>query len=78
MKCPHCQAENRESAEFCADCGQPLRSETTCSQCGNVNPPDKRFCDKCGHSLAEKAHEHPKAFTPACLLRRRPLASFSN
>jgi len=59
MKCPHCQAENREGAEFCGDCGGPLRSQAVCPQCGNANPQGKRFCDKCGHSLVEAGPPPP-------------------
>ena len=55
MKCPHCQAENREGAEFCGECGKPLISEIICSNCGNSNPQGKKFCDKCGQSLTEQA-----------------------
>ncbi|MFC1947349.1 zinc ribbon domain-containing protein [Chloroflexota bacterium] len=55
MKCSYCQPENRESAEFCGDCGQSLKSENICSNCGNLNLQDKKFCDKCGQSLIEEA-----------------------
>jgi tetratricopeptide (TPR) repeat protein/archaellum biogenesis ATPase FlaH len=65
MKCPHCQAENREGAEFCGDCGQSLRSEVSCPQCGNVNPRSKRFCDKCGHTLVEKEPPELTKLSPA-------------
>lgn len=61
MKCPNCGYENREGAEFCGRCGQPLRLELVCPQCGHTNPPDNSFCDKCGHSLAQPA---PKLPTP--------------
>ena len=53
MKCPKCQAENREGVKFCGDCGQSLRLEIVCPQCGSTNPQGKRFCDKCGRRLAE-------------------------
>ena len=45
MKCPHCQSENREIAEFCGDCGQALHTPVPCPKCGNVNPMGKKFCD---------------------------------
>ncbi|MFC1946352.1 protein kinase [Chloroflexota bacterium] len=55
MKCPHCQAENREGAEFCGKCGKPLLSELICANCSHPNPTDNLFCDKCGQSLTDPA-----------------------
>jgi eukaryotic-like serine/threonine-protein kinase len=55
MKCPKCQAENRDGAQFCADCGQLLRSDVTCPRCGSASPRGKRFCDNCGQSLLDPA-----------------------
>jgi tetratricopeptide (TPR) repeat protein/ribosomal protein L40E len=54
MKCPHCQAENRNGATFCRECGQPLQMEIACLKCGHVNPKGSKFCDKCGQPLIEK------------------------
>lgn len=53
MKCPHCQADNREGAEFCRKCGKSLKSNVVCPQCGHVNLPDSAFCEKCARSLGE-------------------------
>jgi serine/threonine protein kinase/tetratricopeptide (TPR) repeat protein len=53
MKCPKCQAELPDNAKFCGVCGQPLKAERVCAQCGHVNPRDFQFCLQCGHSLAE-------------------------
>ena len=53
MKCPKCQSENREGAEFCRECGHKL--ELACPQCGNMNPPGSKFCDGCGHDLTSAA-----------------------
>jgi len=55
MKCPHCGFENRESAEFCGECGKSLVQDIICPHCGTPNPQGRKFCDKCGHSL----FEHP-------------------
>ncbi|HEY32831.1 MAG TPA: zinc ribbon domain-containing protein [Dehalococcoidia bacterium] len=55
MKCPKCQTENREGAEFCKECGEPLQAELICSQCGHVNTQDSKFCDKCGNPLTKPA-----------------------
>lgn len=51
MKCPRCQAENREGAEFCGKCGKPTQAEKTCPQCGHSNSLKNNFCDKCGQPL---------------------------
>ena len=53
MRCPKCQAENREGRRFCADCGAPLA--LACPDCGFSNEPDERFCGGCGASLAASA-----------------------
>jgi serine/threonine-protein kinase len=52
--CPHCNAANRDTAQFCAQCSQPLRQ--ICASCGADNPPRSRFCNKCGAQLAQWLH----------------------
>ena len=52
--CPHCSAANRHTAQFCAQCSQPLRQ--ICASCGADNPPRSRFCNKCGAQLAQWLH----------------------
>jgi class 3 adenylate cyclase/tetratricopeptide (TPR) repeat protein len=49
MKCPKCQAENREERKFCGECGRNL--VLSCSQCGFQNLPGEKFCGECGQSL---------------------------
>lgn len=34
-----------------------------CSQCTHLNPPDARFCNQCGKSIAQTGHE-PEHYTP--------------
>ncbi len=34
-----------------------------CSQCTHLNPPDARFCNQCGKSIAQSGHE-PEHYTP--------------
>ncbi len=34
-----------------------------CSQCTHLNPPDARFCNQCGKSIAQAGHE-PEHYTP--------------
>ena len=51
MKCPECQFDNREGANFCNECGHKL--ELVCPKCSNVNRPKSKFCDECGHDLSQ-------------------------
>jgi class 3 adenylate cyclase/tetratricopeptide (TPR) repeat protein len=68
MKCPKCQAENREGVKFCEDCGSKL--ELVCPSCGATIPFDKKFCGECGHDLTESKvaphidYSQPKSYTP--------------
>jgi len=74
MKCPKCQAENREGAAFCKTCGGKL--ELPCPECGNLNTPDSRFCDKCGHELGKPVetppidYTQPQSYTPKFLAEK--------
>src|SRR5215210_1464347 len=52
MRCPRCQADNREGIKFCEDCGAPLA--LTCPHCGAEVLPEKRFCGSCGGPLASQ------------------------
>lgn len=67
MKCPHCQTENPDGAQFCGVCGQSLASERTCPQCGHVNPKQFKLCNKCAYALVESvpqpASSVPTSFT---------------
>jgi class 3 adenylate cyclase/pimeloyl-ACP methyl ester carboxylesterase len=69
VKCSSCQAEAPSDAEFCPECGTPLR--VLCPQCQTPNSVGNRFCKKCGHALgAPQAAEDrerfasPQAYTP--------------
>src|SRR6059058_1557012 len=46
MKCPRCQAENRERARFCRECGATFGA--VCSSCGAKVEAGSKFCDGCG------------------------------
>jgi hypothetical protein len=71
MKCPKCQFENRESAQFCSECGGKL--EMVCLTCGKTNPSGSKFCDGCGQDLREQVYvppidySKPKSYTPQFL-----------
>ncbi|UCC17303.1 MAG: protein kinase, partial [Dehalococcoidales bacterium] len=57
MKCPHCQAENSDTAKYCGVCGKSFISKIRCTQCGHENPEGFNFCEECGHAFAEKPPE---------------------
>src|SRR5512132_3815064 len=50
MNCPLCQAENREGARFCRECGALFAA--VCSSCGAKIEAGSKFCDNCGTPLA--------------------------
>jgi class 3 adenylate cyclase/tetratricopeptide (TPR) repeat protein len=58
MKCPECQAENREGRKFCQQCGAKL--VVVCAECGYENLPGERFCGECGRNLTLPSEPAPK------------------
>jgi len=71
MKCPKCQAENRENRKFCHQCAAKL--VLICPQCGSENLPGERFCGECACDLvAARApvpvdYSKPQTYTPKFL-----------
>jgi hypothetical protein len=64
MRCPKCQLDNLENANFCSGCGMQL--QLACPKCGNVNPLTDKFCGGCGSPLAKTIEpERAKAATEA-------------
>jgi class 3 adenylate cyclase/tetratricopeptide (TPR) repeat protein len=59
VKCPRCEAGNREGIRFCEECG--ARLVLTCGSCGEELIPGKRFCGNCGAPAGAAAQpaEHP-------------------
>jgi tetratricopeptide (TPR) repeat protein len=51
LTCGSCGLDNRDTAKYCGDCGQPLAVVAVCVACGTENPRDRRFCDECGAAL---------------------------
>src|SRR5215475_4656113 len=49
MNCLRCQAENRDGARFCRECGSPFAA--ICSRCGATVEATSKFCDDCGTPL---------------------------
>ncbi|MBI3030616.1 MAG: AAA family ATPase [Candidatus Rokubacteria bacterium] len=71
MKCPRCQAQNREGARFCEECG--ARLALSCPSCGAEVTPGKKFCGSCGAGLtaqAEPRFASPQAYTPKHLAEK--------
>jgi len=58
MKCPKCQTDNKEGANFCLECGQKL--EVKCPGCGHAVPLGAKFCNECGHQLSLPSKPTPK------------------
>src|SRR5216683_1630749 len=76
MKCPRCQAENREGARFCRECGATFGA--VCSSCGAKVEAGSKFCDGCGAPLAATPalapgpprFASPESYTPKHLAER--------
>src|SRR4030043_1408034 len=58
MKCPKCQTENPETANFCGECRTKL--EKVCPNCNHLNPLQFKFCNKCGSNLTVTPKEATK------------------
>jgi class 3 adenylate cyclase/ABC-type dipeptide/oligopeptide/nickel transport system ATPase component len=74
MKCPKCQTDNKEGANFCIECGHKF--EHKCPQCGHPLPPVAKFCEKCGYQLSKLKeappidYSKPKSYTPKFLAQK--------
>jgi class 3 adenylate cyclase/tetratricopeptide (TPR) repeat protein len=58
LKCPKCQTENPDTANFCGECQTKL--EKVCPNCNHLNPPQFKFCNKCGSNLTVTPKEVTK------------------
>jgi class 3 adenylate cyclase/tetratricopeptide (TPR) repeat protein len=76
MTCPRCQAENRDGARFCRECGATFGS--ACSSCGAKTDAGSKFCDNCGAPLvvsptpstASPRFAAPDTYTPKYLAEK--------
>ena len=74
MRCPRCEADNREGRRFCAACGASL--VLTCPACGFSNEPGENFCGGCGvqlvlpHGIPQPEFGSPQSYTPPHLAER--------
>jgi predicted ATPase/class 3 adenylate cyclase len=59
MRCPRCQAENRQGARFCRECGATFGA--VCPSCGASLETGSKFCDDCGAPLTATAPPPPAA-----------------
>jgi class 3 adenylate cyclase/tetratricopeptide (TPR) repeat protein len=50
--CPYCQHVNRETANFCLNCGQAI--SVICERCDTRLPVLANFCDHCGLQVADQ------------------------
>ena len=50
MRCPSCESNNPETAQFCASCGSALAQ--VCPHCGAELTPGARFCISCGKPVS--------------------------
>lgn len=58
MKCPYCQIELTEDAEFCAACGKKIEiNKKICPKCQNKENEDALFCSECGYNFQDTVKE---------------------
>src|SRR5262249_47819511 len=58
MRCSRCQADNREGARFCRECGALFG--VICSSCGASVQAGSKFCDSCGTPLTAAQRPEPE------------------
>ena len=49
--CKHCGTNNRDTAQFCQNCGDFIAREITCTHCGTENPVEANYCIQCAVPL---------------------------
>jgi len=82
MKCPKCQADNREGRKFCLKCGNPL--QILCPSCKSINEPGEDYWGECGHSLVERGTPSaqppttPQTSPPSAVVPPPQPTSFAN
>ena len=57
MRCPSCESNNPDAAQFCATCGTAIAQ--ACPHCGTELTPGARFCISCGKPVS--ASDEPVA-----------------
>lgn len=54
MKCPKCQFDNPDGANYCLNCGSRMDGNIFCPKCGNIISPDADVCPRCGMKIPHK------------------------
>ena len=70
MKCVNCGSENDRDAEFCENCGSPLKR--SCAICGSSLKPGAKFCNKCGTPVSTHAASRTEEDQLAALRQAAP------
>ena len=70
MRCPQCNAENRDGRKFCGECGAALPAP--CPACGFANEPGEKFCGGCGIAIGAAA---PAPAATSAEVRSQPTGS---
>ena len=71
MKCPKCQFDNPDNANYCGNCRGKLL--LICPECGNENSPLNKYCNKCASELRAPQEappidfKQPQSYTPKFL-----------
>jgi class 3 adenylate cyclase len=74
MKCPKCQADNRDNAKYCAECATLLAIKGP--KCGSEVQPTAKFCDNCAYDPTEAKttpfidYSQPQSYTPKFLAEK--------
>ena len=55
MKCPRCQSEISDGAQFCSNCGMKVE---ICPYCHQIVIPGAKYCSSCGQSLQKAEPEY--------------------
>ena len=71
MRCPGCQQQVPDDADFCPRCGVRV---AVCPDCGTAAAPGDAFCRRCGRALAAMApparFASPRGYTPRHLAEK--------
>ena len=50
-KCPNCNANIPDGAQYCTSCGAKYTDVNRCPSCGQSLTPNAKFCTKCGKRI---------------------------
>lgn len=73
--CQGCKQPVKADDRFCSFCGQQQLVFTRCAHCGENLLPTALFCQRCGHTTAEKP---TPTFCPSCKAENLPDSFFCN